>query len=140
MSSTSRIAVLASLLAAAGCASVPDTTRTGSIHDVNFEERMTPSDLRVQPGDEVRWVNQRTTPVTVEFLAGALDAVTCEEGFSTRGLTNWRGKRQESTTIQPNESVSLCFTNAGTVAYNARMDSAIAGGQLIEAGTIRVGR
>ena len=142
MSST-RILTLAALLStatAAGCAGIATTTRTGNIHDVKFEERMTPANLRVQPGDEVRWVNQRTTPVTVEFLAGALDTVTCESGFSARGLSNLRGKLQESTTIAPNESASLCFSAPGTVSYNARMDSAVAGGQVIEAGTLRIGQ
>jgi plastocyanin len=131
--------LLASLLTAAGCTTVAATTRTGSIHEVTFEERMTPVNLRVQSGDEVRWVNQRTSPVTVEFLAGALDTVTCEIGFSTRGLRNLRGKLQESTTIAPNDSASLCFSSAGTITYNARMESAVAGGQQIESGTVRVG-
>lgn len=140
MSRAHQITILASILAAAGCAGVASTTRTGNIHDVKFEERMTPANLQVQPGDEVRWVNQRTTPVTVEFLGGALDAVTCETGFSSRALTNLRGRLQESATIAPNESASLCFSNVGTVTYNARMDSAVAGGQIIESGTVRVGR
>jgi plastocyanin len=140
MSRTHSLTLLVSLLATAGCASVAETTRTGSIHEVLFEERMTPANLRVQPGDEVRWVNQRTSPVTVEFLAGALDTVTCETGFSTRGLRNMRGKLQESTTIAPNDSASLCFANAGTINYNARMESAVAGGQQIESGTVRVGQ
>jgi plastocyanin len=139
MSRARTLTLLASLLAAAGCANVAETTRTGNIHEVTFEERMTPINLRVQPGDEVRWVNQRTSPVTVEFLAGALDAVTCETGFSTRGLRNLRGKLQESTSIAPNDSASLCFSNAGTITYNARMESAVAGGQQIESGTVRVG-
>ncbi|MBA3564902.1 MAG: hypothetical protein H0W33_13040 [Gammaproteobacteria bacterium] len=130
----------AALLAAAGCSSVASTTRTGMIHEVKFEERMTPANLRVEPGDEIRWVNQRSRPVTVEFLEGALKNVSCEEGFSQRGLSNLRGRRQESVTISPNQSASLCFTAAGTVTYNARMDSAVGGGQLIESGTIRIGR
>ncbi len=96
---------------------------------------MTPADLRVQPGDEIRWVNQRSTPVTVEFLGDALDDVTCQAGFS-----NLFRRQQESATIQPNESVSLCFGKVGTVTYNARMDSPVAGGQTIESGTIRVGQ
>src|SRR5690606_33768461 len=40
----------AALLAVSGCASVAQTSRTGMIHDVSFEERMTPTTLRVQPG------------------------------------------------------------------------------------------
>lgn len=131
----------AALLATAGCAAIggtaqiADTTRTGRIHDVIFEERMTPANLRVQPGDEVRWVNQRSMPVTVEFLGNALDDVTCQSGFSSL-----LRRQQESAEIRPNESASLCFGRVGTVTYNARMESAVAGGQTIESGTIRVGQ
>ena len=133
------IAGAALLATAVGCASIrgtdsiADTSRTGTIHDVNFEEGMTPSNLRVQLGDEVRWVNQRSTPVTVEFLGEALVDVTCQEGFS-----NLLRRQQETATIEPNESVSLCFGKVGTVTYNARMESPVAGGQTIESGTIRV--
>lgn len=124
----------AALLGTAACTGVSGTSRTGAVHDVTFEERMTPANLRVQPGDEIRWVNQRTMAVTVEFLGDALDEVTCREGFSSL-----IGRRQDEATIKPNESASLCFSTAGTVTYNARMDSAVAGGQMIESGTIRVG-
>ncbi|HEX9876303.1 MAG TPA: hypothetical protein VGC50_06590 [Gammaproteobacteria bacterium] len=121
--------------AIAGTGGIASTTRTGIIHDVRFEERMTPVNLRVQPGDEVRWVNQRSTPVTVEFLGDALEEVTCQSGFSSL-----LRRQQESATIRPNESASLCFGRVGTVTYNARMDSPVAGGQVIESGTIRVGQ
>jgi hypothetical protein len=93
---------------------------------------MTPTYLQVQPGDEIRWVNQRSTPVTVEFLGDALDDVTCQRGFD-----NLIGRQQEMTTIQPNQTVSLCFGNPGTVTYNARMDSPVAGGKMIESGNSR---
>jgi plastocyanin len=135
------IAGAALLATAVGCASIQgtnsiaDTTRTGTIHDVNFEERMTPANLRVQPGDEVRWINQRSTSVTVEFLGDALADVTCQKGFSSL-----LRRQQETATLRPGESASLCFGKVGTLTYNARMESPVAGGQLIESGTIRVGQ
>ncbi len=135
MSSINRVGLCTALLAIAGCAGVANTSRTGVIHEVRFEERMMPVNLRVQPGDEVRWVNQRSMPVTVEFLGDALDDVTCQRGFD-----NLFGRQQEMTTVQPNQTVSLCFGNPGTIRYNARMDSAVAGGKTIESGTIQVGR
>jgi plastocyanin len=134
------IAGAALLATAVGCAtirgtnSIADTTRTGTIHDVNFEEHMTPVVLRVQLGDEVRWVNQRSTSVTVEFLGEALADVTCQSGFS-----NLFRRQEETATIKPSESASLCFGSVGTLTYNARMESPVAGGQMIESGTIRVG-
>jgi plastocyanin len=117
-----------------GCAGVPMTSRTGAIHEVKFEEHMMPSDLRVQPGDEIRWVNHRTMPVRIDFLDGALSEVTCERGFS-----NFIGRRQEAIVIESNQTASLCFSKAGVITYNVRMDAAVPGGQIIEPGTIRVG-
>jgi hypothetical protein len=124
----------------AGCASVAATTRPGSLQEVRLADSLTPLNVRVQPGDELRWINERSTPVTIEFLEGALEDVSCERGFSARSLRNLRGQLREVATIEPSESASLCFTNVETVRYNARMESAVAGGQLIESGTIRVGR
>jgi plastocyanin len=133
--------ICATLLATAGCAAIAgtagiaDSTRTGAIHDVKFEERMTPAYLQVQVGDEVRWINQRSTPVRLQFLDDALEDVVCQVGFS-----NLLRRQQEAATIKPNETASLCFGRVGTVTYNARVDSPVAGGQTIESGTIRVGR
>jgi plastocyanin len=133
------LTIAAALLGIAGCAAmkgtagIADSSRTGTIHDVRFQERMTPANLRVRHGDEVRWVNQRSTDVKLEFLDGALDDVVCQSGFSSR-----LRRQQESATIKPNESASLCFGKVGTISYNARMDSPVAGGQIIESGTIRV--
>ncbi len=123
------------LVVSTGCAGVATTSRTGMIHDVKIEEHMTPTYLRAQPGDEIRWVNHRSESVSLEFLGKALDDVTCQVGFAS-----FFGGQQEIATIEPNQSVSLCFGNAGMVTYNARMDSAVAGGQLIESGTIQLGR
>lgn len=140
MFSTTKMVIGSALLATAvGCASVPTTSRTGVIHEVRFEESMTPATLRVSPDDEIRWINQRSSPVTVEFLGDALNSVSCERGFSTRGFGNLGGRLQESTTIDPNETASLCFSAQGTVTYNARMESPVAGGQMIESGSIIVG-
>lgn len=139
MNGVQKSIIFVALVATAGCAAIagtariPDTTRTGTIHDVTFAETMTPTNLRVQPGDEIRWINQRSTPVTVEFLGNALDDVSCQSGFSSL-----LRRQQESASIGPNGSASLCFATVGTVTYNARMESPVAGGQIIESGTIRI--
>lgn len=136
-----RMIIGATLVASAtGCASVSETTRTGNIQEVKLAERLTPTEVQVESGDEVRWVNERSMPVTIEFLEGALKDVSCERGFSKRTLSNLTGQRQEVATIEAYKSASLCFTTVGTVSYNARMESPVAGGQVIDAGTIRVGR
>lgn len=123
------------MLMVVGCASnLPQTSRTGTIHDVNFDERMSPTTLNVRVGDEVRWVNHRSSPIQLEFLEGALQNVVCARGFSDR-----LGRPQEEGTIRPNESVSLCFGTVGEVTYNARMETAVAGGQ-IESGVVNIRR
>jgi plastocyanin len=139
MFSMKSLVICMTLLAVTGCAAIAgtggiaSTSRTGTIHDVSFEERMTPVNLYVRPGDEIRWVNQRSTPVAVEFLGNALDEVTCQSGFSSL-----LRRQQESATIEPNRTASLCFGKVGTVTYNARMESPVAGGQTIESGTIHI--
>ena len=135
------LVVSAALMIIAGCATlsgtagIADSTRTGTIHDVVFEERMVPVGLQVGIGDEVRWVNRRSTPVKLEFLDGSLDKVVCQSGFSS-----FLRRQQESAVIKPNQSASLCFGRAETVRYNARMESPVAGGQMIESGSIYVVR
>lgn len=128
------IVVLGLFLFTVGCAGTPMTTRTGAVHDIKIEEGLTPVVVSVQVGDEVRWVNHRTMPAQIDFLGGALDQVSCQRGF-----TNWIGMRQESVIIGPNETASLCFSKAGLVSYNVRMDSALPGGKHIVPGEIRIG-
>jgi plastocyanin len=136
-----RVIIGSTLVAiATGCASVAETSRTGDIQEVRLAERLTPADVQVESGEEIRWINERSMPVTIEFLEGALEDVSCERGFSTRTFSNVMGQRREAATIKPHGTASLCFTAAGTVSYNARMESPIAGGQVIDAGTIRVGQ
>ncbi len=127
--------IIAGCATLAGTAGIADSTRTGTIHDVVFEERMVPVGLQVEMGDEVRWVNRRSTPVKLEFLDGSLDKVVCQSGFSS-----FLRRQQESAVIKPNQSASLCFGRAETVRYNARMESPVAGGQIIETGSIYVVR
>ncbi len=44
---------------AVGCATLPQTTRTGDIHDIKIEEALSNVNLNVKIGDEIRWVNYR---------------------------------------------------------------------------------
>lgn len=125
--------LFSAIVLTAACSSLPPTTRTGAIHEIRFEEHLMPTELIAQVGDEIRWVNHRSMPARVDF-PGVVEDVSCERGFR-----NVLGLRQESATVQSNESVSLCFAKSGFYTYNARMDAAVPGGKLIEQGTIRVG-
>lgn len=124
------------LIGLSACAmSTPPTTRSGEIHDVKIEEGIEPTTLSAGIGDEVRWVNHRSSDVRIDFLDGALDEVSCQRGF-----TSWMGMQKESTTVAANKSASLCFSKAGVVLYNVRMNSALPGGKQIVQGEVRVGR
>jgi len=124
---------LAGVVLLAGCGSLPQATRTAVIHNIKFEEHMTPGDLTVHVGDEVRWVNYRTLPVMIDIPGLNAEMLSCESGFS--GMF---GGVQEVTKLGPNESANLCFKSVIVISYNGRMRSAAPGGMHIEPGTIRV--
>ncbi len=90
--------------AAYGCASLPDTSRTGVVQDVKIEEKLSSDTIRVQPGDEVRWVNLRKLLVRVEVPNVTTDDLSCHRGF-----TNWLGLYRDVAKLNPNETAHLCF-------------------------------
>lgn len=123
------------LIGLSACAMLTSpTTRSGAIQDVKIEEGLAPSILTVGIGDEVRWVNHRTLPVRIDFIGGDLDEISCQRGF-----TNWIGMKKESASLGASESASACFSKAGVIIYNVRMDSALPGGKQIVQGEVRVG-
>ena len=124
---------LAGLLLMTGCAGLAETTRTAVIHEVKFEENLTPADLTVRVGDEVRWVNHRTLPVRIDIPGMNREMLSCERDFS-----NFIGLVGETAELSPSKSVSLCFSKGMVISYNARMKSAVPGGMVIQPGTIRV--
>ncbi len=99
------------LCLATACAALPTTSRTGAVHEITIAEVISHRDLEVLPGDEVRWVNRRPVPVWVYFFRDTPDELSCLRGFSYYYGT------EEVAKIEPNQSVSLCFANAGTVEY-----------------------
>ncbi|MEP6888393.1 MAG: hypothetical protein ABI945_08735 [Nitrospirales bacterium] len=120
--------VLMAVLVTSGCQTNPLTsehrdlakfTRTGAIHDIRIGESITPAELTVRPGDEVRWVNGRSAGGQIVFTDSLRDRVSCQNRFSGRDSTN----------VDPNEYVSLCFSSPGTYKYIARMGSPVAGGE-----------
>lgn len=121
------------LLLIAACAH-PPTSRTGAVHDIRIIEGPEPADLVVNLGDEVRFVNARTLPIRIDLVNIKHEDLSCERGFS-----NIVGAVQESATIKPNDSASVCFAKAGVVNYNLRMESALPGGEKIASGVVRIG-
>jgi plastocyanin len=132
------ILALAALMAATGCSSssslnsgdrrLPNFTRTGAIHDIRIGESITPTNIEVKPGDEVRWINTLNASGRIVFTEKLRDRVSCQKNFS--GV--------DSAKLDANDSVSLCFSSPGTYKYIARMDSPLPGGEKNLSGMVRV--
>jgi plastocyanin len=119
------------LLFGVACSSLPDTSRTGVVHDIKImEAELEPSEITVRPGDEVRWVNFRTKPVRIVFLDRLDDVLMCGRGFSGTGMND--------VTIKASKAASLCFGRPGRYKYNARMVAEVAGGEIPQTGMIYV--
>ncbi len=92
--------------------------RTGQVKNIVIDEGVAPDSLRVQAGDEVRWLNHRQRPVVVEVAESLEGKVSCRNGFSkalSMGIDN-------STTLDANESAGLCFSRLGTFRYSVRSE------------------
>lgn len=115
------------------CTSLPQTTRTSAIHDINITEKLSGDSLVVQPGDEVRWVNLRKESARVDIPNLKSEDLACRRGFS-----NWMGSLEETTDLKANETASLCFKKPLIINYNVRADTALGGGKHILPGTVRI--
>lgn len=108
-------AVLALCCLAAGCAGLPSSSRTGTVHDILIlEDRITPQALKTAVGDEVRWVNRRLYPVWVYFMRDDLEEISCSRGFALFWAT------EEGAKIEPGQSVSVCFGHEDDVSYDVQ--------------------
>ena len=117
-----------------GCTSLPHSSRTAAVHDVNIEEALSAENLLIQPGDEVRWVNLRKTEAQIEIPNLKAEDLACQREFS-----NWMGSVQEVVFLKTHESASLCFKKPLVINYNVRADTALAGTKKILSGVIKVG-
>lgn len=127
-------AVVAFGMGAYGCTSLPNTSRTAEVHDVKFQEKISPDTIRVQPGDEVRWTNLRKQPAQLDIPNLMSDDLSCQRGF-----TNWMGSVRETAYLKPNETVSLCFKKPAVINYNLRGETALGGGKIVFPGAVNVG-
>ncbi|WP_447978378.1 cupredoxin domain-containing protein [Candidatus Nitrospira bockiana] len=109
---------------------IPETSRTGKVVDVriNFAS-VAPADLKVDVGDEVRFINDGTLPIRVILIEAAHHAA-CQRGF--------RAAIDQEAEISPGRYASFCFDKAGTVKYMAREKGPVAGGEKVLSAQIRV--
>jgi hypothetical protein len=100
-----------------GCVDLPHTTMKGGIQSINIGDTIVPKELYAGTGDEVRWLNNRDTPVRVGFLGNTeLGSISCEKGFRHFWII------QDIVIIQPHDYVSLCFSRPGKIRYNIWWD------------------
>ncbi len=110
------------LCLATACAALPTTSRTGAVHEITIAEGISPRELEVQPRDEVQLANRREAPVWVYFFRDTPDALSCQRGFAYYSGTKKVAK------IEPNQSASLCFANAGIIVYLVQFHPSVQGG------------
>ena len=122
------------VLVVAACAAGPMTSRTGTVQDIVIEEGPEPTELTVNAGDEVRWINRRTEFIQIDLVNFDPNTLSCNRWFS-----NFLGGGREFAVLQANETVSACFSISGSVRYNIRMETALSAGMKIVPGVIRVG-
>lgn len=125
---------LAALMFMGGCESTPTVTRTGDVKDIIIGDSLSATEVSVNPGDEVRWINKRTAPVRVVFLDPLVnDKLSCKNN-----LGGWMS-RSDTAQLATNETASACFREVGQFQYTVRMNSGLTTGEINVPGLIRVG-
>lgn len=100
-------------LLTAGCAHTNPSSppALGRIHHVVIEDGVSDNEVRVQVGEEIRWVNVRRTSVSIEFNGLQPGQLSCKGGFSNS--TN----SHITAVILPEATASLCFSAIGRQTY-----------------------
>lgn len=119
---------------ATACAGLPAASLSGEVHDILItEDRVSPQDLIVHIGDEVRWVNRRLGPVWVYFFRDSLDEVSCARGFSLF----WAN--EEEAVVKPGQSVSVCFSKEDAISYTVQSEQTVMRGSTAgEGGSFKI--
>lgn len=104
---------LVAFLLTAGClqANPSGLSEPGRIHYAVIDDGVSDNEVRVQVGEEVRWVNVQSTPVSIVFNGLQHGEVSCEHGFSNS--TN----SHIAAVILPDHNASLCFSAVGRQTY-----------------------
>lgn len=122
------------ILGLAACSGMPDVTRTGKVANVVVRDGLTPKTVTVSEGDEVRWVNQRTGTVRVEFVDPLAEGISCNDGFQRfLGIGT-----DQAANLVPNATASLCFNRPGEKRYVVRMEAMTPSGEQYVSGRVNV--
>ena len=128
------IVLLPLLAAVPGCSNLADRAAS-PVHYIQIRDTISPMDLYVSVGDQVRWQNLRGEPVKIGLLPGVdLSKTSCEKGFKNFGVM------EDFVTIKPRDYVSLCFVRPGLVRYNIWMDPNDTKGNITRTAVIHIER
>lgn len=114
-----------------GCQTMPSDTRTGRVRDLVIRGSLDPVDLRVNIGDEIRWTNMTSASIRIVLPTSISDKISCRRNFS-----GWLSGGTE-TTLDPDESASLCFGGSTYSTYLVRQTGG-RGGEMNVTGAIHV--
>lgn len=122
------------ILGLAACTTMAEVTRTGKVTNVVVRDAVTPQVVIVSAGEEVRWVNQRTGTIRIEFIDPLEKWVSCNDGFH-----RFIGIGQDqAANLVPNGTASLCFNQAGEKRYVVRMESTTPSGEKNLSGVVTI--
>jgi hypothetical protein len=135
------VIVTAQFMYMVGCQSISSAPRGGEIQEIFVGRDLSPAELNVKTGDEVRWTNKLMVPVRIELLEPVDAKLSCHNNFG--GFFTGRN----AVTLGPNESASLCFREPIDSKYVVRpissrystMGSSFPNNKITMAGVIRVG-
>jgi plastocyanin len=123
----------AALLFMWGCQVLPAATRTGEVKNIVLRDDVTAQEIAVNPGDEIRWINEQTRIVQIVFSDLQPDRqLSCKNNIG--GIFT----PSNTARIAPNETASICFQHAGFFRYIVRMETGLTFGQINVPGLIEV--
>jgi len=131
-SATTCVSILVAAMLVVGCiGGLPSSSQNGRVQDIVIGYTVTPSEITLAPGDEVRWTNRQGAPVDIVFLNSVQEQTTCGRGFGLGGVAN--GVR-----LAPNRAISLCFATPGHVRYTVHLDVPTPTGQFNVQGVVHI--
>ena len=101
------------------CAHIPSPEAGRTVRTVEISDEVNPQIMYASPGEEVKWMNARANAVRVGFL----DLRLIENHQCENGIVNLFGQVNDLVTIEPGESISLCFNRTGDLRYNVWFDA-----------------
>ena len=102
----------------AACGHAPMTGPARTVRTIEISNQVSPHVVYASPGEEVRWTNARQNAVRVGFLNMRL----MEDHQCQKGMVDMFGQVNDHVTIEPGESISVCFARTGDLRYNVWFD------------------